>query len=203
MLKILEVRYIGRCKPRDNNTVTAFGWMGGEWRVIFTEKVLRAWFEDEPAAPSQPTKPQTYYAVLGAKQGDSADALKTAYRRMVKHTHPDVNKEADAHEKFLLVQNAFGILSDPSKRARYDAGLAMEASVRKNDPINVAKLAALDPYGYRSPLRSGLICAEIAPSGKWIVVKNILGWEDVVRSDGKTLVSSWPMGAKLPTEIWS
>src|SRR5699024_6387255 len=46
--------------------------------------------------------------------------IKKAYRKLVKQYHPDVNKDADAGEKFKEVQESYEVLSDDQKRAQYD-----------------------------------------------------------------------------------
>ena len=61
-----------------------------------------------------------YYEVLGIKKNASADEIKRAYRKMAKKYHPDVNKSADAEEKFKEVNEAYEVLSDPDKKAAYD-----------------------------------------------------------------------------------
>ena len=62
-----------------------------------------------------------YYEVLGLKKGASADEIKKAYRKMAKLYHPDLHpgdKEAEA--KFKECNEAYEVLSDPDKKARYD-----------------------------------------------------------------------------------
>lgn len=62
-----------------------------------------------------------YYEVLGVQRGASEDEIKKAYRRLAKQYHPDLNpgdKEAEA--KFKEVNEAYEVLSDSQKRARYD-----------------------------------------------------------------------------------
>ncbi len=62
------------------------------------------------------------YDLLGVSKGASDSEIKKAYHKMAKTLHPDVNPDAKAQEKFKSVSKAYEILSDKSKRARYDAG---------------------------------------------------------------------------------
>ncbi len=61
-----------------------------------------------------------YYEVLGLSKGASEDEIKKAYRSLAKKYHPDINKEKDAEEKFKEINEAYEVLSDPTKRATYD-----------------------------------------------------------------------------------
>ena len=61
-----------------------------------------------------------YYDVLGVSRDATDDQLKKAYRRLAKQFHPDVNREAGADERFKEVTEAYSVLSDAEKRARYD-----------------------------------------------------------------------------------
>ena len=61
-----------------------------------------------------------YYEVLGVSKTASQDEIKSAYRKLAKQYHPDINKSPDAPEKFKEVTEAYEILSDPQKRAQYD-----------------------------------------------------------------------------------
>jgi molecular chaperone DnaJ len=61
-----------------------------------------------------------YYEVLGVPRNASADELKAAFRRLARQYHPDVNKEADAEERFKELNEAYAVLSDPDKRSAYD-----------------------------------------------------------------------------------
>jgi curved DNA-binding protein len=61
-----------------------------------------------------------YYKILGVERSVTADALKTAYRRLARKFHPDVSKEANSEARFKEVQEAYEVLKDPEKRAAYD-----------------------------------------------------------------------------------
>lgn len=62
-----------------------------------------------------------YYEVLGVSKTASADEIKKAYRKLAIKYHPDRNPDnKDAEEKFKEAAEAYDILSDPDKRARYD-----------------------------------------------------------------------------------
>lgn len=62
-----------------------------------------------------------YYETLGVARDADAKAIKEAFRKLVMKYHPDRNKSADAEAKFKEIAEAYAILSDPKKRADYDA----------------------------------------------------------------------------------
>ena len=62
-----------------------------------------------------------YYEVLGVDKSASADAIKKAYRKKAIQYHPDRNPgDKEAEEKFKEAAEAYEVLSNPDKKARYD-----------------------------------------------------------------------------------
>ena len=61
-----------------------------------------------------------YYEILGVPRNASESELKRAFRNLARKYHPDVNDAPDAEEKFKEINEAYGVLSDPDKRAAYD-----------------------------------------------------------------------------------
>ncbi len=66
------------------------------------------------------TKTQDYYKILGLRKEASLDEVKSAYKKLAKKYHPDLNKEQGSEEKFKEVLEAYQILSDPQKKSNYD-----------------------------------------------------------------------------------
>ena len=63
---------------------------------------------------------QDLYATLGLGKDASSSEIKSAYRKVARKYHPDVNKEPGAEAKFKDIQKAYSILSDPQKKQKYD-----------------------------------------------------------------------------------
>jgi hypothetical protein len=192
--KLFRMTYLGRAKDRGNGEAAAFGYADGTWRLVFPEQTLRDWFGVE----RRPGEALTLYNVLAVKPDASGSEIKTSWRKLIRTWHPDVSREPDAAQQFHAIQAAYEVLSDPARRARYDAGLALERTLRSGAAVfNTA------PRGeYRAPLTCGYVMVEGSERLDRFVVSTILEWQDITRNDGAILVTSWPEGADMFIERW-
>jgi hypothetical protein len=69
---------------------------------------------------------QNHYEVLGLSMHATQEAIRRRYRELVRQYHPDVNPSPQAQERFLRIQEAYQVLSDPERRRHYDALLRMQ-----------------------------------------------------------------------------
>lgn len=102
-----------------------------------------------------------YYEVLGLSRGANETEIKKAYRRLAKQFHPDQNKQSkDAEARFKEVQEAYDVLSDVDKRARYDqfghAGVDPRTgggsvwSTTDGEPVDLSDFADIFNFAGRS-----------------------------------------------------
>src|SRR5438874_2243599 len=61
-----------------------------------------------------------FYQLLGVSRGATDEQIRSAYRKLARQLHPDVNKEPDAAQRFKEMTEAYEILTDPQRRQRYD-----------------------------------------------------------------------------------
>ena len=67
------------------------------------------------------TVPGDYYEVLGVPRDAGTETVKNAFRQLARRYHPDVSTEPDAERRFKEIAEAYSVLSDPARRASYDA----------------------------------------------------------------------------------
>ena len=61
-----------------------------------------------------------YYETLAVPRDATSEKIRSAYRKLARRYHPDINEDEDAEERFKEVAEAYEVLSDAEKRERYD-----------------------------------------------------------------------------------
>jgi curved DNA-binding protein len=84
-----------------------------------------------------------YYETLGVPRDASNEDIRKAYRKLARENHPDVNKEAGAEDRFKEVSEAYEVLRDDEKRAKYDR---LGANWNRGDDVSGA--AGFDPRDF-------------------------------------------------------
>ncbi|XP_010267451.1 PREDICTED: chaperone protein dnaJ A6, chloroplastic [Nelumbo nucifera] len=95
---------------------------------LFSHESLHALFDTGPSQNAHRCRgarfivraDTDYYSVLGVSKNASKSEIKSAYRKLARNYHPDVNKEPGAEQKFKEISNAYEVLSDDEKRSLYD-----------------------------------------------------------------------------------
>lgn len=85
-----------------------------------------------------------YYKVLGVKTNASQAEIKSAYRKLARKSHPDLNPDSEAGRQFALLSKAYHTLIDPQERAYYDQKL----SEQKNRSYSI--LDSNNPHAKRA-----------------------------------------------------
>jgi len=87
-----------------------------------------------------------YYQTLGVSRTASEKEIKSAYRRLARQYHPDVNKDPKATDRFKLINEAYEVLSDPKKRSKYDQlGSDWERIEREQEFASISRRHAEAP----------------------------------------------------------
>lgn len=180
-----QLDYVGIPKEREGQTgKTALGFSKGQWRIIFSESILRKWFEE---GSEKAGFEETLFSLLLCNQNSTDQEIKSGYRRLARQWHPDVCKEENAEEMFKKIQNAYSILSDENKRKRYLAGLEFE---RASNQVPAYR-SNWKPDVFIPPLRCGFLAVTGSVQVGRLRVAQILKWEDVQNEQGLTMVTSW------------
>jgi DnaJ-class molecular chaperone len=151
-------------------------------------------------------KKKDYYEVLGVPRTAGDKEIKAAYRRLARKFHPDVNKgDKQAEQRFKEVAEAFAVLSDKEKRARYDRG-GHEAFGPGFDPFAGSDFGKFDAgfgdlsslfemFGLGAGLGGGR-ARRRAPRGRDLRVETRVPFETALRGDTLSLDMPRPGGAE-------
>ncbi len=94
-----------------------------------------------------------YYEILGVGRGATQDEIKRAYRRLAREHHPDTNQgDTASEERFKKINEAYEVLSDPTRRERYD----MYGDARAESPFGFGDLGdIMETFFGGSPFGGG------------------------------------------------
>lgn len=103
-----------------------------------------------------PDPRRTHYKVLMLAETADAEIIATVYRKLAQRYHPDIDRSAEAAHRMAEINEAYSILRDPEKRAKYDAWLASRRDRRQSDrfirqqgdmPFGAAGMPVGPPHG--------------------------------------------------------
>jgi Ca-activated chloride channel homolog len=78
-----------------------------------------------------------YYTILGIPYNATPEEIRAAYFELARKYHPDVNEEDDSKEKFIIIQEAYDVLSSEQRRAAYDQKIPAELKRGPEISVNV------------------------------------------------------------------
>ncbi|MCX6079742.1 MAG: VWA domain-containing protein [Chloroflexi bacterium] len=117
-----------------------------------------------------PKLPEDYYTLLGLRRSVTQDEIRHAYLKAAKRLHPDKNVDAGETEIFLDVQQAYQMLSNPARRAAYDATLPAE----EDAPTFISHRIQLSRKTLSTSKESQLVylLVDLAPSERYAEISN-------------------------------
>src|SRR5262245_66266028 len=90
------------------------------------------------------------YAVLGVNRTATSNEIKSAYRRLARKYHPDVNSHPAAQSKFAQISEAYHTLIDPDRRKTYDRTGSVSSAAHARQPDSAARAARRAHYQQRA-----------------------------------------------------
>jgi curved DNA-binding protein CbpA len=137
---------------------------GLRWRVARSQgQANRGRFGQEPVK-------KDHYSVLGVTPASEDVVIRAAYRALMRRYHPDADSSAEAAERAREINEAYRVVSDPDRRARYDEGLK-EQSPLKFEPEFRTEQSGRRPWrlgpaaaiGFAA-LAAGMVAFAVSPS---------------------------------------
>ncbi|XP_042494674.1 chaperone protein dnaJ A7A, chloroplastic-like isoform X2 [Macadamia integrifolia] len=127
LVSMLRIRGI-RASRKLNTISSKINYLVSKHSSLLSHDSLHALFNTKPTQNVRHHKgarlvvraDSDYYSVLGVSRNASKSEIKSAYRKLARNYHPDVNKESGAEKKFKEISNAYEVLSDDEKRSLYD-----------------------------------------------------------------------------------
>lgn len=112
-----------------------------------------------------------YYEVLGVEKSASEDEIKKAYRKLAKANHPDLHPgDKECEERFKEINEAYEVLSDPDKRAKYDqfghAAFDPSRPAAPAAPVSAASAALATFSAAASGISSAIFSAAASAAGR-------------------------------------
>ncbi|MFN5557116.1 MAG: DnaJ domain-containing protein [Chryseotalea sp.] len=135
----------------------------------------------------------TLYDILGISQAASEQEIKKAFRKLALQYHPDKNKNADATEKFNLIQQAYDVLSNPQLKLAYDKRLQQGHTVPQEEYPNRHPRDRARRYNYPPKPRG--------PSEEQILKQKALPYFQYVAKAGVFLILFMVVDILLPVRL--
>jgi curved DNA-binding protein CbpA len=94
----------------------------------------------QAAQAAQMAHDDDHYRVLGVSRDASTPEIRRAYRRLARQHHPDRNAEPDGPARFRMLAEAYAVLNDPARRARYDRTIQSRAQRDLSRAVSAARV---------------------------------------------------------------
>ena len=128
-----------------------------------------------------------YYRVLGVTQDASTPEIRRAYRRLARQHHPDRNPKPDGPERFRTLAEAYAVLNDPARRARYDDAIRPLARRGPRRATDLTRHGVLELSAREARLAATMPLTITAANGATIVLP-------VGLADGDQITVAMPEG---------